>query len=136
MKAIVWTRYGPPDGLRLMEVTKQGQSYDVIFDVAGKSTYSRCIRSLKKNGRYLLANPTFSKMIRGLWTSKTSTRTVVFKVSNPKTEDLISLKELIEAGTIKVVIDRRYPLEQMVEVHKYVETGQKKGNVVITVGHH
>jgi len=117
------------------DFTKTGQLYDVIFDVVGEGSYSRCIRSLNKDGRYLLANPTLSKMIRGLWTSKTSSRKVVFQVSSSRTEDLISLKELIEAGKIKVVIDRRYPLAQMAEAHRYVETGQKKGNVVITVGY-
>lgn len=117
------------------DFTKSGESYDVIFDVVGKSSFSGSIRSLKQNGRYLLANPRVSHMIRGLWTSSRSSKTVIFGSASPNTADLLFLKKLIEAGTIKSVIDRRYPLEQAAEAHRYVETGGKKGNVVITVEH-
>jgi len=115
------------------DFTKSGQIYDVIFDVVGKSSFSDCVRSLKQNGRYLLANPGLSQMVRGRWTSMTSGKKVIFGAASPKTEDLIFLKELIEAGKIKSVIDRRYPLEQTAEAHRYVERGQKTGNVVITL---
>jgi len=115
------------------DFTKNGQTYDVIFDVAGKSSFSGCIRSLKQNGRYLLANPGLSHRVRGRWTSVTSDKKVISGAASHKTEDLIFLKELIEAGKIISVIDRRYPLEQIAEAHKYVETGQKKGNVVISI---
>ncbi len=115
------------------DFTKRGQTYDVIFDVVNKSSYSGCMRSLTPNGRYLVGNPTLRKMIRGQWTSAMSSRKVVTGTSSPKAEDLIFLKELIEAGTIHTVIDRRFPLEDIVEAHRYVETGNKKGNVVITV---
>ncbi|MCJ7536523.1 MAG: NAD(P)-dependent alcohol dehydrogenase, partial [Anaerolineales bacterium] len=117
------------------DFTKSGQTYDVIFDVVGKTLFSGSIRSLKQNGRYLLANPGLSQMVRGKWTSMTSSKKVIFGAADQKTEDLITLKELIEAGKIKSVIDRRYPLEQIAEAHRYVETGHKKGNVVITVEH-
>jgi 2-desacetyl-2-hydroxyethyl bacteriochlorophyllide A dehydrogenase len=117
------------------DFTKSGQTYDVIFDVVGKSSFSRSIRSLKQNGRYLLANPGLSQMVRGKWTSMTSSKKVIFGAASQKTEDLIFLKELIEAGKLKAVIDRRYPLEQIAEAHRYVEKGHKKGNVVITVAH-
>ena len=118
------------------DFTKNSQTYDVIFDVVGKSSFSRSIRSLNKNGRYLLANPGLSHMIRGQWTSKTSSKKVISGVTvTRKTDDLIFLKELAETGKIKSVIDRTYPLEQIVEAHRYVETGQKKGNVAITVAH-
>ncbi len=116
------------------DFTKSGETYDVIFDVVGKSSFSRSIRSLKQNGRYLLANPGLSQMVRGRWTSKTGSKKVISGMSY-RTEDLIFLKELIEAGKIKPVIDRRYPLEQIAEAHRYVDTGHKKGNVVITVDH-
>ncbi len=117
------------------DFTKRGESYDVIFDIVGKSSYSGCINSLNKNGIFLIANPTLTRIIRGFWTSKTSSKKVISRLASYKTEDLVFLKELIEAGTIKSVIDRRYPLEQTVEAHEYVETGKKMGNVIITIGH-
>ncbi len=115
------------------DFTKSGETYDVIFDIVGKGSFSGCIRSLKKNGRYLLVNPGLSSSVRGLWTSMTSSKKVIGGTASYKTEDLIFLKELIEAGKIKSVIDRRYPLEQIAEAHSYVEKGHKKGNVIITL---
>ena len=117
------------------DFTKNGESYDVIIDVVGKSSFSRSVRSLKQNGRYILGHPSLLGVVRGLWTSMTSSKKVINALASDKTEDLIFLKELIEAGKIKSVIDRRYPLEQIAEAHRYVETGQKAGNVVITVAH-
>ena len=93
------------------EFTKSSQTYDVIFDTVGKSSASRSKRSLKHKGIYLSIKSSVSE----------------------KTENLIFLKELIEAGKIKSVIDRHYPLEQIAEAHSYVDKGHKKGNVVITV---
>ena len=115
------------------DFTKRIETYDVIFDVVGKASFSGSMRRLNKNGRYLLANPTLRKMIRGFLRSKISNKKAISGVSSYKTEDLVHLRELIEAGTMKSVIDRCYPLEETAEAHKYVETGQKKGNVVITV---
>lgn len=117
------------------DFTKNGETYDVIFDAVGESSYTRCVRSLKQNGRYLLANPRPSQMIRSLWTGMTSGKKVMFAFAPYRSEDLDFLKELIEAGKIKSVIDRRYSLEQVADAHAYVDTGCKKGNVVITVGH-
>jgi 2-desacetyl-2-hydroxyethyl bacteriochlorophyllide A dehydrogenase len=117
------------------DFTKSGETYDIIFDVAGKSSFSGSIRSLKKKGIYLFLNPTLSKMIRGQWISRTRRKKVIYWTESEKAEDLIFLKELIEAGKIKSIIDRRYPLEQTVEAHRYVETGLKKGHVVVTVEH-
>ena len=116
------------------DFTKNGETYDVIFDVVGKSSFSGCIRSLKENGFYLLGNPGLSQQFRALWTSRSGKKVIGGTVSY-KTEDLIFIKEIIEAGKIRSVIDRRYPLEQIAEAHTYVDTGQKTGNVVITVGH-
>jgi NADPH:quinone reductase-like Zn-dependent oxidoreductase len=117
------------------DFTKSGETYDVIFDVVGKGSFSGCIRSLNKNGIYLMGNPALSRSVRGRLTSMTSGKKVIGGTASYKTEDLIILKELIEAGRIKSIIDRRYPLEQTAEAHRYVETGQKTGNVVVTVGH-
>lgn len=117
------------------DFTKNGQIYDIIFDTVGKSSFSRCKSSLKQKGSYLLANPKLSQKVRGLWTSMTSGKKVIYGAASQNAEDLIFLKELIEAGKIKTVIDRRYPLEQIVEAHRYVDKGHKKGNVVITVRH-
>jgi NADPH:quinone reductase-like Zn-dependent oxidoreductase len=118
------------------DFTKNGETYDVIFNVVSKSSFSRNVRSLKQNGRYLLVNPAgLSQMVRGLWTSMISSKKVIFEFASAKTEDLIFLKELIEAEKIKSVIDRLYPLEEIVEAHRYVEKGHKKGNVAITLEH-
>jgi NADPH:quinone reductase-like Zn-dependent oxidoreductase len=115
------------------DFSKSSETYDFILDVVGKSSFSGSIRSLKRNGRYLIANPGLSQMIRGRWTSIISSKKVIFGAAHPKREDLVFLRELIEAGKIKPVIDKRYPLEQVAEAHRYVEKGSKKGNVVITV---
>jgi NADPH:quinone reductase-like Zn-dependent oxidoreductase len=117
------------------DFTKSGETYDFILDVVSKSSFSGSIQSLKQNGRYLIANPGPSQKVRGRWTSMTSSKKVTFGAAYPKTEDLLFLKELIEAGKLKSVIDRCYPLEQIPEAHRYVETGHKKGHVVITVDH-
>jgi NADPH:quinone reductase-like Zn-dependent oxidoreductase len=115
------------------DIIKSNKTYNVIFDVIGKSSFSGSVRSLKQNGRYLLGNPGLSQMIQGRWTSMRSSKKVISGVASQKPENLAFLRELIESGKIKSVIDRCYPLEQIVEAHSYVETGQKKGNVVITV---
>jgi NADPH:quinone reductase-like Zn-dependent oxidoreductase len=117
------------------DFTQRGETYDVIFDVVGKGSFSGCIRSLKQNGRYLIANPRLSQRIRGRWTLLSSSKKVMFGTASPKTEDLLFLKGLIEVGKLTSVIDRCYPLEQVAKAHRYVETGHKKGHVVITVEH-
>jgi NADPH:quinone reductase-like Zn-dependent oxidoreductase len=116
------------------DFTRNGKTYDVIIDVVGKSPYSRTVRSLKPNGRYVLGNPRFSGFFKGLWTSVTSSKKVTAALTAYRTENLVFLKELIESRKIKTVIDRRYPLQQVADAHRYVETGQKTGHVVIAVG--
>ena len=117
------------------DFTKNGETYDFILDLIGKSSFSGSIRSLNPNGCYLIANPRLLQIIRGRWTSMTSNKKVKFGAANPKTEDLIFLRELIEARRLKSIIDRRFPFEHAAEAHRYVETGQKKGQVVLTVEH-
>ena len=115
------------------DFTRSSRTYDVLFDVVLKSPFSRIVRSLNENGTYLMTNPTLSKMLRGAWVSRTTSKKVNFEFTQPNTRDLIQLKELIEAGRLKTVIDRTYPLEDAAEAHRYVETGQKKGNVILTI---
>jgi NADPH:quinone reductase-like Zn-dependent oxidoreductase len=115
------------------DFTKNSQTYDVIIDVVGKSSFSGSIRSLKQDGRYVLGVLTLPGVIRGLWTSMTSDKKVFFELARYETEAYAVLKDLIQAGKLKVVIDQRYPLEQIAEAHRYVEDGHKKGNVIITV---
>lgn len=118
-----------------VDFTKSGQSYDVIFDAVGKSSFSSCKSSLTPRGIYLSTVPTLSTILQMLWTSKSGSKKAKFVTAGlmQNKGNLIFLKELIEAGQLKSVIDRRYPLEQTAEAHRYVEKGHKKGNVVITL---
>ncbi len=115
------------------DFTQNGEIYDVIIDVVGKSSFAGSIKSLSKNGRYVLGNPRLEGMIRGLWTSLTSSRKVIIALAGYKTTDLVYLKSMVEAGRLISVIDKRFPLEKIVEAHRYVESGQKSGHVVIDV---
>jgi len=117
------------------DFTKRGETYDIIFDTVGKSPFSGSIISLKKEGSYLFATFGLPRLFRILWLKLTSSKKAISGLLKETTEDLIFLRELIEAGKLKAVIDRSYPLEQAAEAHRYVETGQKKGQVVITVEH-
>ncbi|MFC2023180.1 NAD(P)-dependent alcohol dehydrogenase [Chloroflexota bacterium] len=122
------------------DFTETDQTYDVIFDAVGKSSFSRCKSSLKDGGVYLTTVPSLEILPQMLMTSIIRSKRAVIaftglRRSSKKTQDLIFLRELVEAGKIKAVIDRRYPLEQMAEAHRYVEKGHKKGNVVIGVDH-
>ncbi len=114
------------------DFTKNGEKYDIIFDVVGKASTSACMRSLKEKGIYLLGNPSFSRKIRGKFTARGDKRFHAGTASY-RAEDLVFLRELIESGKVRPVIDRSYSLEQIPEAHRYVETGQKIGNVIITV---
>ncbi len=122
------------------DFTKTGQTYDIIFDAVGKSSFSRCKRSLEPGGVYLLTVPTLAIFLQTLWTSKIGSKKAMIaftglRSSSEKTKDLILIKELVEAGKIKSVIDRRYPLEQTADAYTYVDKGHKKGSVVITLDH-
>jgi 2-desacetyl-2-hydroxyethyl bacteriochlorophyllide A dehydrogenase len=119
------------------DFAKSGESYDIIFDAVGKSSFSRCKSSLLHRGVYLTTVPTLATFLQMFWTSLIGSKKVIFGAASRSwsSEDLTFLKELIEAGKVKSVIDRRYPLEQIAEAHSYVAKGHKKGNVVITVEH-
>ena len=122
------------------DFTQSGKTYDIIFDAVSKSSFSRCKGLLTQKGVYLSAVPGLAILFQMLWTSKIGRKKAKFSATGlrPIPERMILLKELIElveAGKIKSVIDRRYPLEQIAEAHRYVETGHKKGNVVLNVEH-
>ncbi|MBN2089288.1 NAD(P)-dependent alcohol dehydrogenase [candidate division KSB1 bacterium] len=116
------------------DFTQNGETYDLIFDILGKISFARCKNSLKQNGIYLLASFKMKQLYQMLWTSLKGGRRVVCAIAPGNTEDLLSVKTLIEAGNIKAIIDKRFPLEQAAEAHRYVEAGHKQGHVVITVG--
>jgi NADPH:quinone reductase-like Zn-dependent oxidoreductase len=116
------------------DFTKSGKKYDVIFDTVGKNSFSGCIKSLKKNGFYLgTVMMSLPLLVQWLWTLLTTRKKVVGGSAGEHSEDLTILKELIETGHLKPVIDRRYPLEQIADAHRYAEKGHKKGIVVIRV---
>lgn len=115
------------------DFSQNGQSYDIILDTFGKISYSRAIDSLKQNGYFLLVDGGLGDIFRSLWSQRSSSKKLIAEMASDNSENLVFLKELIEAGKIKSVIDRCYPLEQIAEAHRYVDTGRKKGNVAIAV---
>ncbi len=115
------------------DFTKNGETYDLIVDILGRSSFSNCKNSLNENGRYLLASFKLKQLLQMLWTSKIGSKKVICALSGEKIEDLLFIKKLVEDGKIKPIIDKRYPLEQTADAHRYVEAGHKKGNVVITL---
>jgi NADPH:quinone reductase-like Zn-dependent oxidoreductase len=115
------------------DFTKNGKTYDLIFDAVGKHSFGRSQGSLKPGGRYI-ATDHLSNIFLAAWTERFGDKKVIFAIPPRYTqEDLLFMKQLIEAGKYRAVIDRRYPLEQVVEATKYVETQQKVGNVVLTI---
>ncbi len=122
------------------DYTQSDQTWDIIFDTVGKSSFSRSQKILTEKGIYLTAYLTLSILLQMLWTSKIGKKKAMIaftglRPASEKAEDLIFLKELIEAGQLKPVIDRHYSFDQIIEAHRYVDKGHKKGNVVITLDH-
>ena len=115
------------------DYTKNGQKYDVIMDTIGGSPFTGSVRSLNENGTYLNVNPKIIHRLQMGWSKGKTNKKLLSWEAGYTTKNLLRLKELIETGAIKPVIDRSYPLEQIAEAHRYVETDQKKGNVVITI---
>ena len=118
------------------DFTRNGETYDLIFDILGRSSFSRLKRSLKPNGIYLLASYKMKQLFQMFRTSMFGGQKVICAMASEKSEDLVFIKELVEAGKIKTIIDKCYPLEQAAEAHRYVESGLKKGPVVITLEEH
>jgi len=116
------------------DFTKNRKTYDVIFDMVAKSSYSECVKALNPKGRYLMANPRMSDMLRSVLTSTFTDKTAIFVFAGEKEEELVALKEMIEEGKIKSTVDIIYPFEQAAEAHRRVETEQRLGPVVLSVG--
>ena len=110
------------------DFTESSETYDVIFDVVRNTPSGRMV-----NGCLLMANPGFLQIVRARWAARGNGKRVSFAASGPTGEDLAYLRGLVEAGKLRPVIDRRFPLEQMVEAHRYAETGRKLGNIVVIV---
>lgn len=115
------------------DFTQNGETYDVIVDTVGAAPFSRCMASLKEGGRLLMVLAGLPDMLQIPWVWMTSSKKVIAGPAVGRAEDLRFLAGLAEAGEFKPVIDRRYPFEQIAEAHRYVDSGRKKGNVVITL---
>jgi NADPH:quinone reductase-like Zn-dependent oxidoreductase len=119
------------------DFTKDGETYDFIFDAVGKLSFKQCRGSLKRGGIYASTDlgPYWQNPFLALWTARFADKKVLFPIPRYTKKDVLFVKELVEAGKYRAVIDRRYPLEAVVEANTYVETGEKTGNVVLTVSH-
>lgn len=115
------------------DFTKSGDTYDVIFSMVAQTSYSSCIRALKPNGRYVMANPKLSDMLRSPLTSRFSDRKVMFAFAGEKEEELLELKRMIEADEIAATVDKIYSMEEVAEAHRRVETEQRLGTVVVSM---
>jgi NADPH:quinone reductase-like Zn-dependent oxidoreductase len=116
------------------DFTRNGETYDVIFDILGKTSFAKCKGSLKENGCYLRASFKTDELLQMLWTSLTGGKKVICALASEKAEDLDIVRRLIETGKVKAIVDKCYPMNQADEAHRYVEDGHKKGNVVIAMG--
>ncbi len=114
------------------DFTKNEETYDLIFDVLGRASFLKVKASLKQNGIYLSVSFKMKKLLQMLWTSITGGKKVICVLATPKQEDLNFIKSLIEEEKMTAIIDKSFPLEKTAEAHRYVESGIKKGNVVIT----
>ena len=117
------------------DFSKTDETYDVIFEAVNKSSLSACLKILKTNGTYINVTEPLPNL-QMLWTKLTSSKKLILSQNSPETSEALTyLKELVEMGKLKVVIDKSYSLEEVVEAHRYVEKGHKKGNVVINLEH-
>jgi NADPH:quinone reductase-like Zn-dependent oxidoreductase len=118
----------------IQDFAEENETYDVIVDTAGTAPFSRSRRVLSENGRLLLVLGGFGDLLVAPWVSLTSKRRVIAGPAGERAEDLRLLAKLAETGELRAVIDRRYPFEEIVEAHRYVDTGRKRGSVVLTLG--
>ena len=117
------------------DFTQNGQTYDIIFDAVAKRTFGQCKGSLNAGGIYLATVITWGLIFRMLWTKMIGSKKAKFGIQSAKPGDLDFLKDMAEAGELRAVIDRTYPLAEVAEAHTYAELGHAKGKVVITVAH-
>lgn len=115
------------------DFTKNGETYDLIFDIMNKSSFEKCKDSLTQKGVYLLASFKMKQVFQMMRTAKSDGKKVICALSSETVADLVFIKELVEAGKIKAIIDKRYPMEQTAEAHQYIESGNKKGSVILTM---
>jgi len=114
------------------DFTKEEETYDVILDAVGKSSFSKCKKLLRDDGIYLSTVPSYRLLMQMLWTSKIGKKKAVFGIASGP-ENLHTLKELIESNELRIIIDRTYPFEQIAEAHAYADQGHKVGSVAISV---
>lgn len=115
------------------DVTKINETFDVIFEVSGKLSYSRCKNLLGTNGIFISANPTLLLMVQKIWTTRKRGKKVITGVADNNKEYLNQIIKLVKEGKVKPVIDKSYPLDKIAEAHRYVESESKIGNVIINV---
>ena len=116
-----------------VDFTQSNELYDIIFDTVSKSTFSKCKKVLSRNGAYIDTMFSVSNVIQSFWTGLFCNKKVIFAMSVDKKEALNFIKGLVEKGKLQSIIDSTYNLEQIIEAHKHVETGHKKGNIVIRI---
>ena len=126
---------GAVDGIDYTKTdfSSTGKSYDVIIDVVGKGSYTRKLKCLNPGGRLVLGNPSMRDMLRSIFTNRKGSRKAIVALADANREGLKMLLDKLQRGEIKAVLDRSYPLDQLVEAHRYVEAGHKKGSLIIRV---
>lgn len=115
------------------DFTRNGETYDLIIDIQGKLPFSRCKHSLKPDGKLLYVSFKMKQLFQMFWTARRGGQKVICAMSSDRLDDLHQIKELAEAGVLKSIIDRCYPLEQAAEAHRYIEKGNKTGSVILTM---
>jgi NADPH:quinone reductase-like Zn-dependent oxidoreductase len=111
-----------------------GQTYDVIFDMVAESSYTACVKTLNPNGRYLMANPRISDMIRSIFTTRFTNKTVRLAFAGETEEELTELKKMSEEGELSPIVHKVFPMDQAADAHRMVEAEQRLGAIVITIG--
>ncbi|MFN8531186.1 MAG: NAD(P)-dependent alcohol dehydrogenase [Anaerolineae bacterium] len=116
---------------RKFDFTQSGERYDLIVDIQGKRSFAECKRVLNPNGRVLYVSFKMKQLLQMLWTQRFGSQKVICALSSEHQADLVYIRDLIEAGKIKSVIDRCFPMEQTADAHRYAESGSKQGHVVV-----